>query len=375
MRYNTKEFGNVSVQTAFFQKEGRTAEYHMMLHVLPEGSFSEQLAAVHAAFDQAVAEISGNPCPVFIRYFLSDISNQTEILRDSLEGRQQCAVSIIGQPPLDGSKVAMWAYLVSDTTVEECEGGLWKADYLGYDHLWLGDACGCGKDSEEQTEALLDSYSAALAAHGCDIPQHCLRTWFFVQDVDVNYSGVVTGRKGRFDRMGLTQETHYLASTGIAGSNALRDSCVTLDAYAAVGMPQEKISYLKGSTHLNPTHEYGVTFERGTAVDYGDRRHVVISGTASIDNKGQIVHPGDVKAQTLRMWENVEVLLDEAGCTYDDVMHMIVYLRDIADHAAVKSLYDERFPDHPKVFVWAPVCRPGWLIEMECMAVRQSDNE
>ena len=140
-------------------------------------------------------------------------------------------------------------------------------------------------------------------------------------------------------------------------------------------MPQEKISYLKGSTHLNPTHEYGVTFERGTAVDYDDRRHVVISGTASIDNKGQIVHPGDVKAQTLRMWENVEVLLDEAGCTYDDVMHMIVYLRDIADHAAVKSLYDERFPDHPKVFVWAPVCRPGWLIEMECMAVRQVDNE
>jgi enamine deaminase RidA (YjgF/YER057c/UK114 family) len=129
------------------------------------------------------------------------------------------------------------------------------------------------------------------------------------------------------------------------------------------------VIYLKGSTHLNPTHEYGVTFERGTAVDYDDRRHVIISGTASIDNKGQIVHPGDIRNQTLRMWENVEVLLAEAEATYDDVMHMIVYLRDIADYSVVSRMFNERFPECPKVFVQAPVCRPGWLIEMECIAI------
>ena len=169
--------------------------------------------------------------------------------------------------------------------------------------------------------------------------------------------------------MGLTKETHYLASTGIAGNNPVCGSYVALDAYAAAGMPADKVTYLKGATHLNPTHEYGVTFERGTAVDYDDRRHVIISGTASIDNKGQIVHPGDIRLQTLRMWENVEVLLAEAGASYGDVMHMIVYLRDVADYACVRAMYEERFPDHPKVFVWAPVCRPGWLIEMECIAV------
>jgi hypothetical protein len=32
----------------------------------------------------------------------------------------------------------------------------------------------------------------------------------------------------------------------------------------------------------------------------------------------------------------------------------------------------ERFPEHPKVFLLAPVCRPGWLVEMECMAVKQN---
>jgi enamine deaminase RidA (YjgF/YER057c/UK114 family) len=53
---------------------------------------------------------------------------------------------------------------------------------------------------------------------------------------------------------------------------------------------------------------------------------------------------------------------------------MTVYLRDMADYAVVKQLFDERFPHTPKVILLAPVCRPGWLIEMECMAVKSEVN-
>ena len=44
----------------------------------------------------------------------------------------------------------------------------------------------------------------------------------------------------------------------------------------------------------------------------------------------------DVYKRQERMWENVEALLKEAECTFDDLGHMIVYLRDIADYAVVK---------------------------------------
>jgi enamine deaminase RidA (YjgF/YER057c/UK114 family) len=54
----------------------------------------------------------------------------------------------------------------------------------------------------------------------------------------------------------------------------------------------------------------------------------------------------------------------------DDIAQMIVYLRDVADYSLVKSMYDERFPDTPKVIVLAPVCRPAWLIEMECISIK-----
>lgn len=369
MQFKRFDYKDASVQLSIFGTQGQTCEYHVMVHVAADGAFEKQLDAIHSAFDKVVAEECSGAGPVLVRYFLSDVSNQADVLKNSLSDRS-CPVSIIGQPPLDGTKVAMWAYLISDVKPSCDVNGMWSADYLGYRHLWLSNGYKSGGDSKTQTEEILDSYEDMLAAHGCNIPDNCLRTWFFVQDVDTNYAGLVIGRKGRFQQMGLTEQTHYIASTGIAGSNGYKDSIVTMDAYAVDGLPVEKIKYLKGLTHLNPTHEYGVTFERATAVDYDDRRHVLISGTASIDNRGQIVHPGDIAEQTRRMWENVQVLLEEGGCSYDDVAHMIVYLRDIADYAKVRAMYDETFPVHPKVFVWAPVCRPGWLIEMECIAVK-----
>ena len=41
----------------------------------------------------------------------------------------------------------------------------------------------------------------------------------------------------------------------------------------------------------------------------------------------------------------------------------------------VNRMFEERFPGVPKVIVHAPVCRPGWLIEMECMATKAVINE
>jgi enamine deaminase RidA (YjgF/YER057c/UK114 family) len=144
-----------------------------------------------------------------------------------------------------------------------------------------------------------------------------------------------------------------------------------MDNYAIAGIRPEQIRHLYAPTHLNRTSDYGVSFERGTCVDYADRRQVFISGTASINNKGEIMFPKDVVRQTHRMWENVEALLGEAECTFDDVTMMIVYLRDLADYSLVSTLFEERFHGRPYIIVHASVCRPGWLIEMECMAVRQ----
>ena len=125
-----------------------------------------------------------------------------------------------------------------------------------------------------------------------------------MRDVDTNYAGLVKARLENFLRVGLTPDTHYISSTGIGGLPADTRSLVQLGGYAVKGLEPGQQRYLYALTHLNPTIEYGVTFERGTVVEYGDRAQAFISGTASIDNKGQVVHVGDIVRQTTALWEN-----------------------------------------------------------------------
>lgn len=101
-----------------------------------------------------------------------------------------------------------------------------------------------------------------LMGQRCTLASHCVRTWFFVQNVDVNYAGVVKARKEVFITQNLTEKTHYIASTGIEGRHADPSVLVQMDSYAVDGLEPGQIQFLYAPTHLNPTYEYGVTFER-----------------------------------------------------------------------------------------------------------------
>jgi alanine racemase len=80
---------------------------------------------------------------------------------------------------------------------------------------------------------------------------------------------MVRARRENFQEQGLTENTHFIASTGIGGSPADTKALVQLGTYALVGFAPEQQRYLYAKTHLNPTYEYGVTFERGTTISYG----------------------------------------------------------------------------------------------------------
>ena len=229
--------------------------------------------------------------------------------------------------------------------------------------------------SYAQTRTLLEDYEQLLAGREATMEANCIRTWFFVRDVDTSYKGMVVARRENFEREGLSRSTHYIASTGIGGNPSDPRAVIQFGSYALKGFRPEQQQYLYALNHLNRTDEYGVTFERGTRMTYGDRSHLIISGTASIDHRGEVLHVGDIEQQTLRMWENVEALLSEGGGSFSDVMQIVVYLRDISDYDVVSRMFRERLPEIPTVFTLAPVCRPSWLIEMECIAVTPEGNK
>ena len=349
----------ITLEIAAFAPEAGVAEWHMMMHVEPRREpFQEQLKRVYAAEDMipALPEFRGAQY-ILKRYFLSDSTNQLPFMRRETE----VSISFIQQQPLDGSKVAVWLYLQRGTTVRN-ENGMIVSSHNGYRHLWKMGMHQLEGDSARQTESVLVEYEEALRGFGATLADNCIRTWFFVRDVDTQYAGMVRARRENFTGQGLTEKTHYVSSTGIGGVPADPRALIQLGTYALVGFEPSQQRYLYAPSHLNPTYEYGVTFERGTVMEYGDRAHVFISGTASIDNRGNVVHVGDIVKQTRRMWENVETLLAEGDATYGDVMQIVVYLRDTADYEIVRDMFEERFPDIPCVIALAPVCRPTWLI-------------
>lgn len=376
MKYTNYLYPSACVEMAAFSPLGEVGEYHLMIHATnPLQTYKQQLDSVLTAYAILLGADLKGAVAVFKRFFISDSANQWNELQSVMADSSDCACSIVEQPPLDGTKVALWVYLQAGVQTRFLHNGLYEVRHGAYRHLWQGGAFNCAANSEYQMRLLFNEYVMQLMEQQCTLAGNCIRTWIFVRDVDLNYPGVVKARNEIFVTQNLTEHTHYIASTGIGGSHVNPKVLVTFDTYAVDGLCPAQVKYLYARTHLNPTYEYGVTFERGTAVEYGDRRHIFISGTASINNRGEIVCPGDIRRQTERMWENVEALLKEADSCFEDVGQMIVYLRDMADYSVVKGLFNERFPCIPKVITQASVCRSGWLIEMECMGIRQNRNQ
>lgn len=356
-------------------EQGGISEYHVIIHVTnPVLTFQEQLNVILDTYYNLLENELKGAFAIFKRYFLSDTANQRDLLIMNEPENPACACSFVEQPPLNGTKIALWVYLQSGVVCRALDKGLYEVTHGPYRHLWGGAAYNKAANAEIQTRLILNDYIMKLIEQGGSLAENCIRTWFFVQNVDVNYAGVVKARNEVFMTQGLTPDTHFIASTGIGGRCADPDVKVLMDTYAVLGICKEQIHYLYASDNMDSTSEYGVSFERGTYVDYGDRRQVFISGTASINNKGEVVYPGDIRKQTKRMWENVEALLKEAEMSFSDVGQMLIYLRDTADYTVVKEMFDTRYPLIPKIILRAPVCRSKWLIEMECMGTKKIHN-
>ena len=95
------------------------------MHVAREDTYEQQLnAVVNAYFALLEGEIRG-AVAVFKRYFLSDAANQSDMLLALTTESSDCALSIVEQPPLNGTKIALWC-ICSPEYRQEC----FTTDYL-----------------------------------------------------------------------------------------------------------------------------------------------------------------------------------------------------------------------------------------------------
>jgi enamine deaminase RidA (YjgF/YER057c/UK114 family) len=97
-----------------------------------------------------------------------------------------------------------------------------------------------------------------------------------------------------------------------------------------------------------------------------------ISGTTAGDERGQLVGPGDIVAQTRYIFQKFGRLLRAAGCGFEHIVETTDYVTTTENYARTtavrREFFGDRFPTATGVIV-AGLLREGALIEISAVAV------
>jgi 2-iminobutanoate/2-iminopropanoate deaminase len=80
------------------------------------------------------------------------------------------------------------------------------------------------------------------------------------------------------------------------------------------------------------------------AVRVGDL--LFCSGQIPLDPKDGTLVPGDIKAQTERVLQNIQAVLDDQGLTFAHVVKSTVFLTSLGDFAGLNEVYAKYFPEN-----------------------------
>jgi 2-iminobutanoate/2-iminopropanoate deaminase len=97
-----------------------------------------------------------------------------------------------------------------------------------------------------------------------------------------------------------------------------------------------------------------------------------VSGLIGVDRHGALVGGDDVVAQARQVFANMRAVLDEAGCSFEDVVKVTVYLTDVEDRPKINPVRQEVFGDARPASTLVEVSRlavPGAKVEIEAVAL------
>jgi enamine deaminase RidA (YjgF/YER057c/UK114 family) len=102
-------------------------------------------------------------------------------------------------------------------------------------------------------------------------------------------------------------------------------------------------------------------------------RIVAIAGQVAMDQDGNVVGPGDPRAQAEQAFENLRLALAAAGASFADVVKLMFFVTDVSFLPAVREVRDryvdtKRPPASTAVQVVA-LFQPDFVLEVEALAV------
>ena len=97
-----------------------------------------------------------------------------------------------------------------------------------------------------------------------------------------------------------------------------------------------------------------------------------MAGQLPFDKDGNLIGKGDIKAQTRRIFENIQKIVVAGGGKMDDVVKITVFVTDVRFREAYGEVRSEFFGPNPPASTLVQISNlaiPDALIEIEAIAV------
>jgi chorismate lyase/3-hydroxybenzoate synthase len=277
----------------------------------------------------------------------------------------------VGLPQLGSTPlVEVWK---SATPVESGTRG--PASYSNNDQVLFGQLSVDEGDFPSLEEATRRAYQSFLPVAGEMGFPYYLRIWNYVPDINGDDNGVerykrfCSGRHAGLEKFVFPEHQLPAASgVGSASSKLLIYFLAARDAGIQVENPRQVSAF-----HYPP--QYGPkspAFSRAMVKDWGVKKHLYISGTASIIGH-ESQHRDNVLPQLTETLRNMRTLVQRAESQHGVAIHTLaelsqlkVYVRHEQEHGAIRHHIHELLGDDvPVIYLGGDLCRENLLVEVE----------
>lgn len=326
-------------------------------------------------------------------YGLSSLRENTAEIRNRYIGMMHEKTAIpftyIGSIPCIGGKIAGVQIIgaIQDNKSAMVEtiffnekpvGRMFETD--GFKGIYLSGISGLHKGDNtnkqslaRQAEYIVEQCQGVFGRHGMSA-RNIVRTWIYFPRILHWYKRFNKIRARFFKEFGLISgnKTYLPASTGIQGKGRPKEE-IFLDMIAFISKKRRigSVSIMR-SSRQNEARRYGATFSRGVEIKTDNSSLLHISGTASINPKGETIYMHDEQGQVTETLINIGALLETKNAQLKDIVLTAAYCKNRKTYEAFREITKYfGLEEIPFIPVYADVCRDELLFEIDAIAVKR----
>jgi enamine deaminase RidA (YjgF/YER057c/UK114 family) len=250
--------------------------------------------------------------------------------------------------------------------------------YLSVASLGPAEHVCVGHRLHDHALSMFENANRVLEAHGLTY-RDVARTWIYLPKLLSWYGEFNAARRQAYQQFGLMdgQKPVWLpASTGIQGDCPFGRECM-MDFLAISRLGEAELeAKILNSPRQCEAFQYGSSFSRAVEIRDESVSRIYVSGTASINERGETVHIGNPEEQIRHTLRVVKELLSWRHHSLGDAAHCVAFVKSPDYAPAFRRIAEEEGLDPRGVIeTAADICRDDLLFELEVMTIKPLSEE